>query len=431
MTDVIVAGGGLAGLVAARHLAEDGLDVTAFEADSSVGGRVHTHKDDGFTYDRGFQVVFDSYPAVKRELDVDALDLRRFAPGATLARPGERSVIADPLRDPRTVTQTLFNREIPFGDKLRVLKLRQELAGRDEGDIFDPTRPDRTIEAALADRGFSQAFGERFVAPFYGGITLDRTLSTDARIFEYTFARLIEGSAAVPADGMAAIPKQLARRAREAGVRIETGVTVESIGADAGETGETGDSVRVTVDGETITAAGAVVATDPKTAGELTGVETPTDYRGCATVYASLPSETQLDTGKRLLLNVADDRPNQVAPMSAVAPEFAPDGQQLLAATFLGVPAADDETLFEETRDTLSEWYPERSFATLEHRRTERVPFAQIDQPPGFQSGLPDPDDPDGPVVLAGDYTRWSSIQSALQSGRIAAETLLDGPGLP
>ncbi|ERJ07041.1 protoporphyrinogen oxidase protein [Halorhabdus tiamatea SARL4B] len=427
MTDVLVAGGGLAGLVAARHLAEDGLDVTVFERESTVGGRVHTHREDGFIYDQGFQVVFDSYPAVERELDVDALDLRRFAPGATLARPGERSVIADPLRNPRTATQTVFNREITLGDKLHILRLRRELAGREEADIFDPAGPDRTIEAALADRGFSRAFGQRFVAPFYGGITLDRSLSTDARIFEYTFARLADGSAAVPADGMAAIPEQLARRAREAGARIETGATVESIEtAGAGEAATTGEEVSVTVDGETITAGSVVVATDPETAADLTGVETPTEYRGCTTVYASLPSGTPLDTGKRLLLNVEDDRPNHVAPMSAVAPEYAPDGQQLLAATFLGVPAADDETLFEETKDTLSRWYPERSFADLEHRQTDRVPFAQIDQPPGFQSGLPDPDDPDGPVVLAGDYTRWSSIQSALESGRIAADRVTD-----
>ncbi|WP_141212555.1 FAD-dependent oxidoreductase, partial [Halorubrum sp. Hd13] len=32
-----------------------------------------------------------------------------------------------------------------------------------------------------------------------------------------------------------------------------------------------------------------------------------------------------------------------------------------------------------------------------------------------------DPDDPEGPVVLAGDYTAWSSIQGALESGRTAA----------
>lgn len=67
--DVVVAGGGLAGLVAARHLAEDGFDVTLFEREPEVGGRVRSAHDDGFTFDRGFQVLFTSYPAARRELD--------------------------------------------------------------------------------------------------------------------------------------------------------------------------------------------------------------------------------------------------------------------------------------------------------------------------------------------------------------------------
>ncbi|WP_135662782.1 NAD(P)/FAD-dependent oxidoreductase [Halorhabdus rudnickae] len=419
MTEVVVAGGGLAGLVAARHLARSGLDVTVFERESSVGGRVRTTRENGYTFDRGFQVLFDSYPAVRRELDLDALSLRRFDPGATLARPDERSVLSDPFRDPGALTETLFNREIRLADKLRILKLRRELANADPTAIIGSSRPSQTIEAYLAARGFSQAFAERFVAPFYGGITLDRSLSTDARVFEYTFKMLGEGRATVPAEGMAEIPKQLAQRARDAGVNIETGATVEAVEADA-----------VTVDGETIGTGGVVVATDPKTAEELTGVDTPDGTRGCATVYVSLPSETPLDTGKRLLLNVIDDRPNQVAQLSTVAPEYAPEGEQLLAATFLGVPATDDQQLFEETRHKLSSWYPERTVADLEHLRTERVPFAQFDQPPGFRAGLPDPDAPDGPVVLAGDYTRWCSIQGALESGRVAAGALQNGMGV-
>ncbi|WP_181686141.1 NAD(P)/FAD-dependent oxidoreductase [Halorhabdus salina] len=412
MTDVTVAGGGLAGLVAASRLAEAGRDVTVFEAEETVGGRVRSEHADGYTFDRGFQVVFDRYPAVKRELDIDALDLRRFSPGATIAKPGERSVLADPLRDPRTLTQTLFNRDVRFGDKLRILRLRRELAHRDVQTILDPDRPDQTIKTFLAERGFSRAFIDRFAAPFYGGITLDRSLSTDARVFEYTFKMLTAGAAAIPADGMGAIPEQLADRARNAGARIETGATVEAVGADG----------TVTVDGETIDSDSVVVATDPQTATELTGVETPPGTRGCATVYASLPSETPLDTGSRLLLNATDDRPNQVAQLSSVAPEYAPDGEQLLAATFLGTPDETDEQLFGEVRETLDSWYPERSLSGLAHCRTERVPFAQFDQPPGFLASTPEPTAPDGSVVLAGDYTRWCSIQGALESGRVAAD---------
>ena len=91
MERVAVVGGGLAGLVAARRLAERGLDVSLYEASDRLGGRVGSDRRDGFVLDRGFQVLFPSYPAVQRELDLDALDLRSFPPGATLARPGERA----------------------------------------------------------------------------------------------------------------------------------------------------------------------------------------------------------------------------------------------------------------------------------------------------------------------------------------------------
>jgi len=67
-------------------------------------------------------------------------------------------------------------------------------------------------------------------------------------------------------------------------------------------------------------------------------------------------------------------------------------------------------------------WYPEHRFDALEHLATDRIEFAQFDQPPGFRDDLPAVDAPDGPVYLAGDYTEWSSVQGAMQSGRAAAD---------
>ncbi|MFB6300644.1 MAG: FAD-dependent oxidoreductase, partial [Halobacteriales archaeon] len=128
--DIVVVGAGLAGLVAARHLADAGFDVQVYERADRVGGRVRTDHSDGFTLDRGFQVLFTAYPAAKRELDYDSLDFRRFAPGAVIARPGKRSVLSDPLRDPLSLVDTLFNDEITVGDKLRTLRLRRRLGGR-------------------------------------------------------------------------------------------------------------------------------------------------------------------------------------------------------------------------------------------------------------------------------------------------------------
>lgn len=65
----------------------------------------------------------------------------------------------------------------------------------------------------------------------------------------------------------------------------------------------------------------------------------------------------------------------------------------------------------------------------MTHVATDRIPFAQFRQDPGFRAGLPGVDAPDGPVFLAGEYTHWSSIQGALESGRIAAETAASALG--
>jgi len=412
MTQVAVVGGGLAGLVAARRLAAAGVEVELFETREDVGGRVRSDHANGFTFDRGFQVLFTAYPAARRELDLDALSLRRFAPGATIARPDHRSVLSDPLRDPGALVETLVNRDVRFADKLRTFVLQRDLARTDFDELFDEAETD--IESYLAAKGFSRRFVERFAAPFYGGITLDRSLSTSSAVFRYTFKMLSAGDIAVPADGMGAIPDQLADRARGAGAVIHTGTPASAVAAD---------DERVTIDvaGGSVAADAAVVATDPATATDLTGVATPDGAKGCITQYFSLPEDVDLATGKRLLLNASGDAPNQIAPLSAVAPEYAPDGEQLLSATFLGLPDEDDAALAERVREALAAWYPARRFDRLEHRRTERVEFAQFPQPPGFRESLPAVDDPDGPVYLAGDYTAWSSINGAMESGRPAA----------
>jgi phytoene dehydrogenase-like protein len=98
---VIIVGAGLAGLTCAKVLIERGVEVAVFEASDGVGGRVRTDERDGFLLDRGFQVYFTSYPVSKRHLDHGALDFRVFDPGAIVHQGSERTVLSDPLRDPR------------------------------------------------------------------------------------------------------------------------------------------------------------------------------------------------------------------------------------------------------------------------------------------------------------------------------------------
>ena len=411
----IVAGAGLSGLVAAARLAETGHEVTVFEERAEVGGRVRSTHEDGFTFDRGYQVLFTGYPAVQRELDLDALDIGRFVPGATLARPNHRSTLADPLRAPSTLVDTVLNRDVTLRDKLNTFRLQRALASRSFESLLD--RDGQDIESYLAARGFSREYVERFVAPFYGGITLDRSLSTAANVFEYTYKALSEGAIGLPAGGMGAIPAQLADRARAAGATIEPECGVTAVDSD-------GDEVTVEAGGETLTADAAVVATDPQTAEELTGVSTPDGAKSCVTQHFSLPARRDLRTGRRIVLNSADDRPNTVSPTSDAQPAYAPDGQQLFVANFVGEQSQSDAELAAEVREAMADWFPETTFEELELLHTDRVAFAQFPQPPGYRDDLPVPTAPEGNVVLAGDYTRWCSIQGSMESGRVAAELL-------
>jgi len=415
--DVVVVGGGLAGLVAARHLAEDGFGVTLFEREPAVGGRVRSTHADGFTFDRGFQVLFTSYPAARRELDFDALDLRAFSPGAVVCRGDRRSVLGDPLRDPGALVPSVLNREVSATDKLRTLRLKRELAGKSLEDVW--SEEDATIEQYLAARGFSERYVDRFVRPFYGGITLDRSLSTSSRVFEFTFKLLAEGETVVPADGMGAVTDQLAARAREAGATVETGTPVEAV--DGGS-----EAATVEVPGETVDADAVVVAADPDAARDLTGVDAiPTEWRGCVTQHVALPAGHPLADSDRIHLNAESAVPNTVAPMSGVAPEYAPDDRELVAATTLGTPDRSSTDLATAAREAVAGWYPAASLGEFEVLHTHRVPRSQFAQPPGVRETLPDARDPDdGRVYLAGDYTHSSSIHGAMESGLSAARAV-------
>ncbi|MYQ93101.1 NAD(P)-binding protein, partial [Streptomyces sp. SID4946] len=96
--DVVVMGAGVAGLACARDLAAAGLGVIVLEADDAVGGRMRTDRVDGFTVDRGFQVVNPAYPQLRRRLPARFVDPRPFLPGVLVHTGDRRVLLADPRR---------------------------------------------------------------------------------------------------------------------------------------------------------------------------------------------------------------------------------------------------------------------------------------------------------------------------------------------
>ncbi|WP_041947522.1 NAD(P)/FAD-dependent oxidoreductase [Truepera radiovictrix] len=413
MQPTVVIGGGLAGLTAARALRRAGVGVRVLEAAGEVGGRVRSRVLDGFTLDRGFQVLFTAYPAVGRELDLARLDLVTLPPGAVIMSPGGRERVGDPVRDPKSLPTTLRARTFSLKDKLLVGKLAAELSGVPAAHLL--LGDDEPTGDFLRRFGFSERAIGRFFAPFFGGIFLKRDLSTSARLFRYYFRMLLSGRTTLPRGGMGRVTQGLAE-----GLDVTLGARVEALSAR-----EDGVTVRL-ADG-TLEASRVIVATDPPEVARLTGVSAPSALTGVGSTYLYFAATRPLDDERRLLLNAEPGVINNAIWVSNVNPLLAPEGQHLLVVTVLGVPE-DDAALETAVRAELGAWYG-MAAAALRLLAVERIPFAQFAQPPGFAAHLLPHRTPLPNVVIASEATSMSSIQGAMESGEQAAACLLGRGG--
>ena len=410
---VIIVGAGLAGLTCARVLADSGAAVTLFEASDGVGGRVRTDVVDGFLLDRGFQVYFTSYPVSRRHLDHAKLDFRAFDPGAILHRKGKKTVLSDPLRDPKALVPTLLSDAASPADKLRTAGLAARiLPGTAATAATENGGADTSTLDYLRASGLSERYIDSFYRPFYGGVFLSRTLYTSSRVFRFTFRMLATGRTVVPAKGMGEIPKQLAANLPADHILLDS--PVEALLRD-------GDRVvGVRARGQEHEADAVVVATDAPTAGELTGEAVPEGSVGEACLYYETSG---LESGKKIMLNAEDGAfVNNAVEISNVSEHYAPDGRHLLYAVTLEGQDLPDGELHRRGVEELSRWYPGADFRPLGLRR---ILYGQFAQPPGIHDDLP-PNRPATPgLFLAGEYTEDSSINGSMLSGEKAAGEVL------
>ena len=218
-----------------------------------------------------------------RQLDMAALDLRAFDPGALVWRNGKGSVVGDPFRRPTTALSTVA---APIGspfDKARIALLRHRLRSVHPARLL--RGDDISTRAALADAGFSETIIERFFRPLVGGIQLDPDLTDSRRMFDVIFRMLADGDSAVPAAGMQAIPRQLADRLPVGTVHLDAPVTATT-------------PTSVTVGGSTIAAAAVVVATEGPVAASLLGLA-PVESKSVGAVYFAAPEAPIDDQARR------------------------------------------------------------------------------------------------------------------------------------
>ena len=94
--DVLIVGAGLAGLTCAQDLTLAGMQCCVLEASEGIGGRLRTDHVDGFLLDRGFQILLCAYPQVRARLDLEALELGLFEPGAVVRSGTGMHRLSDP-----------------------------------------------------------------------------------------------------------------------------------------------------------------------------------------------------------------------------------------------------------------------------------------------------------------------------------------------
>ena len=416
---VIVVGAGLAGLTTARRLHDAGLPVRVFEAEPEIGGRVRTRAHpDGFLIDRGFQILLEAYPALRRQVDLEALGARPFASGASVWTGRRRVPLRNPMRHPQGLLRDLSSPVFGMADKLRLARWGAEMGRAPWTTAAEAANAtgDQSALNALRAHGFSTDFIDRFARPFWGGITLDRSLSVSAGVVRFTTKMFLAGDGVLPRDGVAAVPRAIAAGLPDG--TVQTSTPVEGLVVEG--TRVTG----VRVGGSTVEAAAVVVATDPPAAARLTGIGAiPTDGVGCVTVYLASDTDPGIDT--MLTIDGTGAQPvNHIAPLSAVQPSYAPEGQHLMAAVLLGdeALARDGEENGRIARESVGTMLRQEGWRVVD---VVPVPFSLYRQVPGIHRRLPDATTGVQGLFLASDATVDASVNGAIMSGEDAAHAVV------
>jgi phytoene dehydrogenase-like protein len=416
MTDAVIVGAGLAGLSCAISLEAAGLTVSLLEASDGPGGRVRTDVVEGFRLDRGFQVMLTAYPEAKRLLDDNALQWKKFEPGALVWHGGKFHRFADPFRNPIGAARFLFDSIVPVSDKLRVAKLRARVQRGTFEEIF--ARPERTTRDYLNSIPFSPEIIDRFFEPFFAGIFLERELVTSSRFFEFLFRMFSVGDTVVPAKGMQQIPLQLASRLRPG--TLQTGARGSKLTRGP-------QSFAVEIEGQPNLEARAVVLAVAGNEGNallggVGGWSVP-EVRAWNQTTAFCYAAERVPVNEPIILLNGEGRAagpvNNVAIMSAVSSAYAPPGAHLVVASVVGDSSAEHEV-----RAHLRKWFGAvvDSWRLL---RTYPIPHALPQQRHAEWEQSPVRLGGTGGVYMCGDYRETASIQGALASGRRAAEAVV------
>ncbi|QTD98076.1 NAD(P)/FAD-dependent oxidoreductase [Streptomyces cyanogenus] len=424
--DVVIVGAGIAGLSAAHRLTSAGITTAVLEAAPCVGGRMSTEKVDGFRLDRIGQLLSTSYPELRLTPGLDALTLRRFAPGVLLHRDGRTQRAGAPAaggsargaRGALHVVRALASAPrgtaatpgAPVGGAVDQARLGAAL-GRIAATPVERmlARPEMPAAQALARRGVPARTIDGFLRPLLAALLCDPELTTSSRCADLALRAFASGRLCVPEGGADVLPELLAR-ALPPGT-VHTGVRVTSVSTTSVATAEHGE----------IRCRAVLLATDARAAAELLpGLRVPEFHPVTVVHHTTDDPAAAFSTGASLLLDADRGGPvAHTAVLSNVDPSRAPAGRVLISSTVLGTPPEGVDTA---VRIHLSRLYgtSTRRWETLAvHHTAEAVPAMRpphdLRRPVRLLAGL----------YVCGDHRDTSTVQGALHSSHRAASAIL------
>jgi phytoene dehydrogenase-like protein len=408
MEDVLIIGGGIAGLTAAKVLKAAGKKIKIIEASNTLGGRVQTDALDGYLLDRGFQVLLTAYPEAKCFLDYKALDLKAFQPGAIVINEKGSTRIGDPLRAPSTLFSTISSPVGSFMDKLKMLRLKLKLGGSETEQIFD--KEEQTTLMYLRNSGFSERMIQQFFKPFMTGIFLEPELQTSSRMFEFVFKMFSEADTCIPAKGMGQISAQLAQGLEAHEILFNKSVSqVEN------------NHVHM-ISGETYSAKNILIATD---AAHLPKPYSKTQVLKKSVITLYFTSDKAPFQIPIIALNASQNKlVNNIAVMSQISKAYAPDGKALICVSvILGNLPQTHAKLEQQVVKELKFWYPDAIH--WQHLKTYHIDYALPKDESVSYTLKPEQIKLNDHLFICGDHLLNGSINAAMKSGRLAAEAII------
>ncbi|MCX6457331.1 MAG: NAD(P)/FAD-dependent oxidoreductase [Actinobacteria bacterium] len=382
---VVVIGAGLAGMNAAAQLQNAGREVVVLEAADRAGGRVQSDQIDGFTCDRGFQLINAKYPELVTLNLLDKIDFR-FADRAINVAIDEE---VHRLGDPRKYLKSVF--DSATGSLLNKAALLKVLAGRPSPKI--------SIHEYLSASGLGETY-EKVLRPFLRGVYLTDLSNISADTGLEIIKTFIGGKPGLPRAGVGALSAAMANEISD----LRLCVTVNSIKSGLIDTS---DGV--------IQASEIIVATDSTTSAQLLDQTSVTKLASCTTWYHNAP-KAPVSHGQLIVDGQNRGSVINTLVISNFIPEYAPTGKNLVSST------TDVGVTESEVRRHLATMY------NCDNRDWELI--AKYEIPAALPIGTKRITQPiesrirDG-IYLAGDGQVGPSQNGALKSGRLAAIAVL------